>query len=149
MPVCGVREWGREGRRGQRGGVWSRTLEQIWQGERLIGHVWPKMGIVSVLYAMMIKIQTLSPSLVDPFLPSLPSSPSMPRCRAKAMRSLAGRRTAAGRRWHWRSQIASAHVLRAFGVGSSSARGMARRAVKIERSSRSAVKRLDTEYEEV
>lgn len=78
---------------------------------------------------------TLSPSLVDPFFPSLPSSPSMPRLRAMAMRSLAGRSTVEGRRWHWRSQIARAHVLRAFGVGRSSAMGMARRAVKMELSS--------------
>jgi hypothetical protein len=82
-----------------------------------------------------LQLLTLSPSLVDPFLPSLPSSPSIPRLRAKAMRSLAGVRTLAGKRWNWRIQMARAHVLRAFGVGRSSARGIASRAVRIELSS--------------
>lgn len=59
----------------------------------------------------------------------------MPRLRAKAMRSLAGARTVAGRRWNWMSQMASAHVFRELGVGRSSARGMARSAVRMERSS--------------
>ncbi len=94
---------------------------------------------VSAYRGEIVKINTLRPSLAEPFLPSLPSSPSIPRRSAYAIRSLAGSSTSAGRRWTWINQIANAHVLRAFGVGSSLARGIARTWVKIKPSSSSTI----------
>ena len=82
----------------------------------------------------MTDIYTFRLSFAEPFLPSLPSSPSIPRRNAYAIRAAAGWRITAGRRCIWRSHIDRAHVLRAFGVGRSSANGIARTAVKISRS---------------
>ena len=79
----------------------------------------------------MTNIHTFRLSFAEPFLPSLPSSPSIPRRNAYAIRSAAGWRITEGRRRTCKSHIDSARVLRAFGVGRSSANGMARTAVKI------------------
>ena len=61
-----------------------------------------------------------------------PSSPSTTRRKAYVIRSFALTRTSAGNRCVCNSQMASAHVFRGFGVGSSDVRGIASACVTME-----------------